>query len=437
MEDQIKKKELKLVKSATTFKLIIPQEVEAKIRHLCNRVHDVEWSGTLFYKVEGSLDEGSLVATCLDICVMDIGTTTYTEYNEAPDVVAYMCTHPELLEDGVFEGLIHSHNNMSTFFSGTDTNTLIEEGANTNHFLSLIVNNAGKYTAGITRKIVEEVKAKAHIVYTKNKHYHTFNDNKIVLSNNTVSEVDKEESKATEHIEWFSAIIEKAEVANNFEDIDVRLSEIKANKVRKQVIGKSHRPYEPMLPFEKEYNARPLTATGRGIESYTTKGSDLDIDEKHNLYPHEDDVPLCMVEHFDKELIQTIATQLLTGSIIVNPNKIDLKQWVKTMDSVYEKRFGSIGEYNTQDYTTLCNSERFETWVETIIEFLVYTRDEALLKRLNGEELSIDNVYTESDTAEVCANDLYVFLNTLPESKVKNYMMEVLKTYITYDISNS
>lgn len=115
-EQTTKKEKLKLVKNASTFKLIIPQEVEAKIRHLCNRVHDVEWSGTLFYKVEGSLDKGSLIATCVDIFVMDIGTGGYTEYNEAPDVISYMCEHPELLEEGVFEGLIHSHNNMAKQF---------------------------------------------------------------------------------------------------------------------------------------------------------------------------------------------------------------------------------------------------------------------------------------------------------------------------------
>lgn len=431
MEQLQKKEVLNLIKSASTFKLIIPQEVEAKIRHLCNRVHDVEWSGTLFYKVEGSLDEGSLVATCLDIFVMDIGTSGYTEYNEAPDVVAYMCNHPELLEEGVFEGLIHSHNNMPTFFSGTDTSTLIEEGTNTNHFLSLIVNNAGKYTAGITRKIVEEVKAKAHIVYTKNKHYHTFNDNKIILSNNTVSEADKEEVRATEHIEWFGAIIEKAEVANDFEDIDVRLSEIRASKTEKQVIGKSYRPKGPMLPFEKEYNVRPLTATNRGIESYTTKGSDLDIDKKSTFYPNEADVPLCMTEHFDEELIQTVATQLLTGSIIVNPNKIDLKQWVKTMDSVYEKRFGSLGFNGEEDFSTYVSHYKLESWLDTIIEYLLYnTEDEDLLQRLGVEDLDTDNEFSETDIAEICAHDLYIYLTALPESNVLNMILDKLKKYI-------
>lgn len=318
--------------------------------------------------------------------------------------------------------------NKLTFFSGTDTSTLIEEGTNTNHFLSLIVNNAGKYTAGITRKIVEEVKAKAHIVYTKNKHYHTFNDNKVVLSNNTVSEADKEEVRATEHIEWFSAIIEKAEVANDFEDIDVRLSEIRASKTEKQVIGKSYRPKDPMLPFEKEYNVRPLTATNRGIESYTTKGSDLDIDKKSTFYPNEADIPLCMTEHFDEELIQTIATQLLTGSIIVNPNKIDLKQWVKTMDVVYEKRFGSLGFNGEDDINTYYSYYRLEAWLDTIIEYLLYnTEDEDLLQRLNIVD---SDEFSETDIAEICAHDLYIYLTALPESNVLNMILDKLKKYI-------
>ena len=112
MEEK-KKEKLKLEKSANTFKLIIPKDVEAKIRHLCNRVHDVEWSGTLFYKPKGSFDDGTFKATCVDIFVMDIGTAGYTEYKESPDILSYMCDHPELLEEDIQEGLIHSHNNMS------------------------------------------------------------------------------------------------------------------------------------------------------------------------------------------------------------------------------------------------------------------------------------------------------------------------------------
>lgn len=441
-EQTTKKEKLKLVKNASTFKLIIPQEVEAKIRHLCNRVHDVEWSGTLFYKVEGSLDEGSLIATCVDIFVMDIGTGGYTEYNEAPDVISYMCEHPELLEEGVFEGLIHSHNNMATFFSGTDTNTLIEEGTNANHFLSLIVNNAGKYTAGITRKMIEEIKAKAHIIYTKNTHYNSFGNDKVVLADNTISESDREESKVIEYIEWFGADIEKAKVSNNFEDIDARLSEIKANKAKQSKTSKVYNPYTPSY-----YNwVKPDTINDKVAESDTIatpiknsiKGSKNKEPKQLNLFDNADEnieeVPLCMIEHFDEDLIKTIATQLLTGSIIVNANSVDNEQWVKTMDEIYEKKFGPLGFDGKDSYEITCNLDRLDTWIESLVEFLVYTRDEDLLRRLNGEGSSPSNDFDESDTAEVCAHDLYWVLNELPESEVKNLMMEKLITYLPYDI---
>lgn len=87
---------------------------------------------------------------------MDIGTQAYTEFDMNPDVIAYMCENPELLDCQM--GLIHSHNNMSTFFSETDTATLKEEGRDRNNFVSLIVNNAGTYTAAITRRVKDIVK---------------------------------------------------------------------------------------------------------------------------------------------------------------------------------------------------------------------------------------------------------------------------------------
>ena len=446
MVERITKKEkLRLVKNASTFKLIIPQEVEAKIRHLCNRVHDVEWSGILFYKVEGSLDEGSLVATCMDIFVMDIGTSGYTEYSEAPDVISYMCEHPELLEEGVFEGLVHSHNHMATFFSGIDTDTLIEEGTNANHFLSLIVNNAGKYTAGITRKIVDDTKAKVHITYTKNTYYDSFGNNRVILADNTVSETDKEESKVIEYIEWFEANIDKAEVSNDFEDIDARLSEIRDNKAKQIRASKVYNSYNSYIPSSYSWN-RPDTINDKVAESRTIatpiKNDIKDSEDKEpkqlNLFDGVDEytegVPLCMTEHFDEDLINTLAAQLLTGSIIINTNSIDIEQWVKTMDNTYERRFGPLGFDGKDDYEATCNLDRLEAWIESMIEFLIYTRDEGLLRRLNGENNDPNNKFDESDTAEVCAYDLYWVLNALPESKVKDLMMEKLETYLPHDI---
>lgn len=97
--------QLNLVKRQPTYKLIIPTDVERKIRHLCQKVPNVEWSGTLFFTPEGSMEEGNLVITCRDIFVMDIGSSTYTEFDMSPDVISYMCDHSELLDMQM--GLIH------------------------------------------------------------------------------------------------------------------------------------------------------------------------------------------------------------------------------------------------------------------------------------------------------------------------------------------
>ena len=105
MEETKKIPVLSLVKLDTKYKLIIPHFVEQKIRHLCNRVWEKEWSGTLFYKAEGSFEDGTLVITCADIFVMDIGTVGYTEFDMSPDVITYMTAHPELMECQM--GLIH------------------------------------------------------------------------------------------------------------------------------------------------------------------------------------------------------------------------------------------------------------------------------------------------------------------------------------------
>lgn len=102
------------MKKSDTFKLVIPEKVENKIRHLCQKVWKEEWSGTLFYKPEGKFEDGTLVIRCEDIYVMDIGTAAYTEFDMSPDVIAYMTEHSELLDCQL--GLIHSHNNMSKEF---------------------------------------------------------------------------------------------------------------------------------------------------------------------------------------------------------------------------------------------------------------------------------------------------------------------------------
>ena len=110
------KEKLKLIKQKQSYNIVIPKNVEEKIRHLCSVVHEVEWSGVLFYKKEGSFESNDLKITCVDIFPMDIGSGGFTDFDDTPDIAAYRCEHSELLDEGIYEGLVHSHNNMSKEF---------------------------------------------------------------------------------------------------------------------------------------------------------------------------------------------------------------------------------------------------------------------------------------------------------------------------------
>ena len=157
-----------LILKQAKYKMFIPKEVENKIRLLLENIRNIEWSGVLFYDVKGSFEDNSLKVVCKDILPMDIGNATYTEWDMNADVISYIVDHPELV--GSYQGLVHSHHIMTTFFSSTDTNTLKEEGSDVNHFVSLIVNNAGTYNAAITRKV--DIKNDIYSVYT----YKSFGD---------------------------------------------------------------------------------------------------------------------------------------------------------------------------------------------------------------------------------------------------------------------
>lgn len=133
------------------YSLIVTKSLEDKIRYLCAKFPDNEYSGALFYRVEGDFSTNDLKIVCVDFCICDIGSSTYTEFETRPEVVSYMCNN-DLID--CYIGLLHSHNRMKTFLSSTDMDTLEAEGKTMPHFVSLIVNNSGEYSAAITSKIV-------------------------------------------------------------------------------------------------------------------------------------------------------------------------------------------------------------------------------------------------------------------------------------------
>ena len=183
----------------TNCKLIISSNLEKKISVCCRELPQNEWSGTLFYSIVSGKFGKDLVLKAEDFYLRDIGSHTYTEFDDDADAFNYQVEN-NLID--CIQGLIHSHCSFNTFFSGIDANTLDDLGHDMPHFLSLIVNNAGTYCAKITRRI------------PVSNHYTTFNG-------------EEEEYEGNE------VIIQSFPVSIEFEDgslintVKSRLSELK------------------------------------------------------------------------------------------------------------------------------------------------------------------------------------------------------------------
>ena len=363
MENQVQR-QISLEKHQDTYKLIIPADVEKKIRHLCNRVHSVEWSGTLFYTYSGTYEDGTLEIRCVDIFPMDIGTSAYTEFDMSPDVIAYMTDHPELLDCQV--GLIHSHNNMATFFSGTDTTTLREEGNDRNHFVSLIVNNEGIYTAAITRKIIERK------VTNTTFSYKTFDN--IEKTGTRTTEVE-EEVIAYNMLD----IIKEGEVIEPFLEIDERLNVIRKNKdkVKKASTPSTYYPFTPLRYSEKgEKIKQPTLFDEDFLESEPPRKVELE----HNF-----SIPASTVK--------SITLQLLTGSIaIADVSRIDPVKWAGQMEKLFDKRFDN-------------NIQLFDLWAEIMVEFVLTNFIPDRYARFEEEYIS------------ELSQEIYMAMDNLPQNK--------------------
>jgi hypothetical protein len=130
-------------------KIVLSEKVKEYIDLLHKKVGAIEWSGMLFYKiVSGDIKQmKDMVFNADFIYPRDIGNHTYTETNADGDIAeAY-----DIFEDGIeySTGLIHTHHNMQTFFSGTDSSELENNAILYNYYISLIVNFDGKYCAKI------------------------------------------------------------------------------------------------------------------------------------------------------------------------------------------------------------------------------------------------------------------------------------------------
>lgn len=371
-----------LVRMSSRYNLKINDILEQKIRFMCSRYPTKEWSGILFYNVTGSFEEDNLEIQCVDFFLMDIGTGGSTEFDMGPEVMSYMCYNN--LTD-YYTGLIHSHNSMATFFSSTDTDTLRKEGNDQNHFVSLIVNNAGTYTAAVTRKVIISREVK------DNYYYNTWDNVKI-------DDKVKDNSYEVTEIQWFYLNIIKETPGYDFSVLDARLKEVEASKLN------TSKQWDKWSRVDKDNSYQGTLFNKEDFKKPNSSYSDLLKDSAKAKEQYTTTLSKKSKSNIDDDLIKSLCIQLITGSVMItDKSNLDINQYVGQMPAVIEKRFGK-GEKGEEDYSF---------FIESFLEYLL---------------MSIEDI-DASDAMADMAEQMYTYLTTLPENKYIDICMSKLSYY--------
>lgn len=411
METVIQKpKLLELIKRSGTFKLIVTEELERKIRYYLDRFPNTEYSGTLFYRVTGSFEEMNLEVTAFDFLLQDIGTSTYTEFNMSPDVVAYMVDNPELLDENVYQGLMHSHHTMGAFFSGTDDATLREEGSDRTHFLSLIIDTRGTYQAAITRVVEEEMTA------TGSAKFITFNEQE---ADQPISYTFKRK-----RLESFMLNVQRPQLPNPYLELSQRIEEVqrqKAEAAKKTIPATTYggtygngsymgyggygryRDDDPYTwPAERKTPAYQATV-GRGNVVSINKAAEVVPPVEKEQEIEEEPLSVDYSAYvIPEDVLMKAARELLSGSITETPDGT-LEEISEAMVEKYKARFPDIA--------------LFEAWVASHVEFIVYYTE---------TYLNVD----DDTQAALLANALSDELAKLPANEYVLSMIGHLENYV-------
>ena len=171
------------------FRLILSKKVDAQAKYLCKQLPRNEWSGPLFFTVEKQ--GNTVLMTAKDLFLEHIGSAGSTEFR--PNSNQFFDYMLEKGYVGYQWGLIHSHNQMGTFFSSVDMGTLEEQGKENPTFLSVVTNNKSEYIAKIT------IRSKA--------------------SSNSIVNLFGEEIQSSE--EQIQVIIKDVQIELGYEDADI------------------------------------------------------------------------------------------------------------------------------------------------------------------------------------------------------------------------
>lgn len=345
--------------NGVVHKIVISSHLENKIRTFCALSPQREWSGVLFYKFEGDFEKGVTILAN-DMYLMDQGTHTHTEFDlTSPEITKYM-VYEEITDHCI--GLIHSHCSFNAFFSGEDSMTLEEYGKEMNNFVSLVVNNEGKYVARVTKKFSFEGKRTISLTGVISSE----------LFNSEVVE-KKEVHKSTEDpakdmwVEYAELEVEKPDLFYS-NDILERFGEV------------NHK-----CSIEKTTSLPSTAPKFKDFGNFNTVNSkDLPKYEQGTLFPKYENKSTPIVT--DEEEYQKWFNKLINGSPIDSstPNLSKLEKLYKE-EFPYQKDFDDWFNLWFYDYMMLQFDETWlaEPWDDELPEEAICAKVSEDLRKLN------------------------------------------------------
>lgn len=302
---------------------------------------------------------------------------------------------------------------MATFFSSTDNSTLVEEGMDTCHFLSLIVNNAGTYSARITRKVAYTT------VGITTSQYTTFEE--------TEESNEKDSTQIEEILEAFNLNIVKEVEEKDLvaEEVANRFAEIKKAKEEER-LKKASIATSPTL-FSYGGGQMPINPASKGVypsnyfSNISNKKEEKEEEKKeevksvipsYNLWkdPSGD-------WHIPTTLASILAAQLIYGSILINNktvSKLNFVDWIKNkMIPAFNSRFETIKDY--------------EFWLDTYCETVIG-------KVWCNYDLICSAMIDDDDLIDICARDVYKYIESASNDISNIYISEILEAIKEYII---
>ena len=152
------------------------------------------------------------------------------------------------------------------------------------------------------------------------------------------------------------------------------------------------------------------------------------VKEQELPFPPQEEVPFCLTENYDEEIIKQIAFQVLTGSIMIDDVE-DIDKWLKDfvekdINLLYLNRFGNFIDENSDDYDMEAE-DNIKFWIESFVSYLLETPDSKF------DSMIENKLTTRKELRELCAYDTIRYLKTMPNvSIIVDWIIEEFETYL-------